>query len=366
MKIRRLQSAIRTQHSINQMTGKLKTFAKLKTGKFLLLQMALMLGAMPIVSHAFDKKIQKPSASNSLSQQNYAKNNNFQQVKYKSSNRKIHQRIRAHKATPYFDAYDGSGPLRLASAKALVINQLTGEIVFAKNTDLTTPIASVTKLMTAMVMLDAHLAMDELLVISDEDVDYLKGTRSRLGVGSPLTRGELLQLALMASENRAAAALGRNYPGGIRAFVRAMNIKAQMLGMNASHFVDSSGLDSNNVSTAEDLAKMVNAAYQYPEIRQVSTMPSQAITLYGRSSALNFVNTNSLVRGSDWTIGLSKTGFINEAGRCLVMQAEISGQPMIIVLLDSEGKQSRIGDANRIRKWIEHNDATSLGVNVNG
>jgi D-alanyl-D-alanine endopeptidase (penicillin-binding protein 7) len=139
-----------------------------------------------------------------------------------------------------------------------------------------------------------------------------------------------------------------------------------MLGMKLTHFVDPTGLDSNNVSTAEDLAKMVSAAYQYPEIRQVSTTPSQAVTFYGRQTPVNFVNTNALVRGGNWIIGLSKTGFINEAGRCLVMQAEISGQPMIIVLLDSAGKQSRIGDANRIRKWIESNDITSLGENVSG
>ena len=366
MKIFSPQSAIKSQYTSQQSASKLKTFVKLKTGKLLLIQVALILGILPSVSHALDKKIQKTGIANDQYQQSQVNNSGFQQVKYKSSSRRIHQRIRAHKAVSYYGAYDGSGPLRLASAKALVLNQLTGEIVYAKNTDLSTPIASVTKLMTAMVMLDAHLAMDELLVISDEDKDYLKGTRSRLGVGSPLTRGELLQLALMASENRAASALGRNYPGGIRAFVKAMNIKAQMLGMNSTHFVDSSGLDSNNVSTAEDLAKMVNAAYQYPEIRQISTTPSQAITLYGRNNALNFVNTNALVRGGDWTIGLSKTGFINEAGRCLVMQAEISGQPMIIVLLDSEGKQSRIGDANRIRKFIEHNDTNSLGVKVNG
>jgi serine-type D-Ala-D-Ala endopeptidase (penicillin-binding protein 7) len=205
-----------------------------------------------------------------------------------------------------------------------------------------------------------------LLTISNEDVDYLKHTHSRLSVGTELTRGELLQLALMASENRAASALGRNYPGGITAFVRAMNVKAEMLGMRASRFVDSTGLDSNNVSTAEDLAKMVSAAYQYPQIRQVSTTPSQEITLYGRRNPLNFVNTNALVRGGKWVIGLSKTGFINEAGRCLVMQAEISGQPMIIVLLNSEGKLSRIGDANRIRKWIEYNDTDAIGENVSG
>jgi D-alanyl-D-alanine endopeptidase (penicillin-binding protein 7) len=266
----------------------------------------------------------------------------------------------------YADAYDGSGPLRLASSKVLVINQLTGETIFAKNTNQSTPIASVTKLMTAMVMLDAHLPMDELLLIADEDVDNLKGTHSRLGVGTQLTRGELLQLALMSSENRAASALGRNYPGGITAFLSAMNRKAVTLGMSATHFYDPTGLDSNNVSTAEDLVKMVNAAYHYPEIRQVTTTASQEVTFYGRANPTNFVNTNALVRGGDWVIGLSKTGFINEAGRCLVMQAEISGQPMIIVLLDSVGKLTRIADANRIRKWIEHNDTASLGVNVSG
>jgi D-alanyl-D-alanine endopeptidase (penicillin-binding protein 7) len=217
-----------------------------------------------------------------------------------------------------------------------------------------------------MVMLDAHLPMDDLLYISDEDVDYLKHTSSRLSIGTMLTRGELLQLALMASENRAASALGRNYPGGANAFIRAMNQKARLLGMNSTRFVDATGLDSNNISTAEDLVKMVDAAYHYPEIRQVSTLPSQEITLYGRQNPLNFVNTNALVRGGKWDIGLSKTGFINEAGRCLVMQADISGQPVIIVLLDSVGKLTRIGDANRIRKWVENNEAGSLGTFVSG
>ena len=323
--------------------------------KLFLLYIAVMLSAAPMALHAASKKSHKQVSSGSK----------YKHVKYKSSSRKIHHKLRAHRAVAV-DNYDGSTIPKLASAKALVINQLTGETVYAKNTDTPTPIASVTKLMTAMVMLDAHLPMDDLLYIADEDVDYLKGTRSRLGVGTTLTRGELLQLALIASENRAAAALGRNYPGGITAFVSAMNSKAQALGMKSTRFVDSSGLDSNNVSTAEDLAKMVNAAYHYPEIRQVSTLPSQEITLYGRDNPINFVNTNALVRGGNWVIGLSKTGFINEAGRCLVMQAEISGQPMIIVLLDSVGKMSRIGDANRIKKWVERNDAGSLGEHVHG
>jgi len=309
----------------------------------------------PMALHAASKKTQKQVTSSSK----------YKTVKYKTGSRKIQHRLRVQKAVAV-DRYDGTTPLRLASAKALVINQLTGETLYAKNTNVPTPIASVTKLMTAMVMLDAHLPLDEVVSIGDEDVDYLKGTSSRLSVGSVLTRGELLQLALMASENRAASALGRHYPGGKSAFVQAMNSKAQLLGMQSSRFVDSTGLDSNNVSTAEDLVKMVNAAFHYPEIRQVSTLPSQEVTLYGRQTPLNFVNTNALVRGGNWVIGLSKTGFINEAGRCLVMQAEISGQPTIIVLLDSVGKMTRIGDANRIRKWVERNDVNSLGEHVHG
>jgi len=335
----------------------MKIFAR----KFFLFYIAVMLSAAPMALHAAGKKSYKSATSSSK----YKVVNKYSKVRFKSNAPKIHHRINAHKAMAV-DVYDGSAPLKLASAKALVINQLTGEIVYAKNTDLPTPIASVTKLMTAMVMLDARLPMDDLLYIANEDVDYLKGTSSRLGVGTTLTRGELLQLALMASENRAASALGRNYPGGITAFITAMNNKAQLLGMKSTHFVDSSGLNSNNVSTAEDLAKMVNAAYNYPEIRQVSTTASQEVTLYGRQNSINFVNTNALVRGGDWILGLSKTGFINEAGRCLVMQAEISGQPMIIVLLDSAGKMTRIGDANRIRRWVERNDIGSLGEHVSG
>jgi D-alanyl-D-alanine endopeptidase (penicillin-binding protein 7) len=323
--------------------------------KFLLFYVSAMLCMAPMALHAASKKTQKQITTGS----------NYKTVKYKSGSRKIHHRIRAHKAVAA-DSYDGTTPLRLASAKAIVINQLTGETLYAKNTNVPTPIASVTKLMTAMVMLDAQLALDDPLSIGDQDVDYLKGTSSRLSVGTTLTRGELLQLALMASENRAASALGRHYPGGKPAFIQAMNNKAQLLGMQSTRFVDSTGLDSNNVSTAEDLVKMVNAAYHYPEIRQVSTLPSQEVTLYGRQNPLNFVNTNALVRGGNWIIGLSKTGFINEAGRCLVMQAEISGQPTIIVLLDSVGKMTRIGDANRIRKWVEQNDVNSLGDHVHG
>lgn len=252
--------------------------------------------------------------------------------------------------------FDANGNLQLASSKALIVNQSTGETLFAKNTAIQTPIASVTKLMTAMVVLDAGLSMNESITITDDDVDKLKGTSSRLRVGTVLSRGELLQMALIASENRAASALGRAYPGGLPSFVSAMNAKAKSLGMHQTQFVDSSGLNSSNVSTAEDLVKMVNAAYRYPEIRQVTTTPKQEVYAANAHRPINFVNTNGLVRNSDWNIGLSKTGFINEAGRCLVMQALVAGQPLVIVLLDSVGKNTRIGDANRVRKWVEaHN-----------
>lgn len=245
------------------------------------------------------------------------------------------------------------GELHLASSKALVIDQETGEILYGKSSDLVVPIASVTKLMTAMVLLDARQPMDEMVTVTSADVDTLKGTGSRLRVGTTLTRAEMLQLALMSSENRAASALGHAYPGGVYVFIRAMNAKALALGMNHSRFVDATGLDSRNVSTAEDLARMTTAAYEYSDIRQLTTASSYAVEMKGARHPIEFRNTNILVRKGEWDIGLSKTGFINEAGRCLVMQAQIAGKPLIIVLLDSWGKYSRIGDANRIRKWVE-------------
>ncbi len=260
------------------------------------------------------------------------------------------------------ESYDGSGVLQLASNKALIINQNTGEVLFAKNTNQPTPIASITKLMTAMVMLDAKLPQDEMIAISEGDIDYLKGTGSRLSVGTQMKRGEFLQLALMASENRAASTLATNYAGGKAAFVKVMNAKAHELGLNNTHFVDPTGLDSENVSTAEDLAKMVQAAYQYAEIRAATTTADREVYLDGREYPVTFKNTNGLVREGEWEIGLSKTGFINEAGRCLVMQATIAGEPMIVVLLDSYGKLTRIGDANRIRKWMEYNNSELKGT----
>lgn len=282
-----------------------------------------------------------------------ADSNNKQASDLRHANRVKHS-ISPRKTPSAEEAlHDYDGVLQLGSSKALIINQETGETLYAKNTNTPTPIASVTKLMTAMVVLDAMLPLDEHLTVTNADIDRLKGTGSRLRVGTTLPRAELLQLALMASENRAASALGRNYPGGLRAFIQAMNEKAYSLGMLNTRFVDPTGLHSGNVSTAEDLVKLVRAAYEYPEIRQESTAVSQEVTVGNNRNPMNFVNTNVLVRKGDWVIGLSKTGFISEAGRCLVMQAEIGGQPLIIVLLDSVGKLTRIGDANRIRKWIE-------------
>lgn len=240
----------------------------------------------------------------------------------------------------------------LKSAAALVINQEDGRPLFAKNTDTVVPIASITKLMMAMVVLDAGLPLDEQIVISHEDKDTIKGTRSRLGIGSSLSRRDLLLLALMASENRAAEALTRVYPGGTRAFVAAMNQKAIESGMWRTRFVDGTGLSSENRSTAQDLAKLVTAAMRYPLIREFTT--DTAVTVHdARGRALPYRNSNRLVHNPEWRIGLSKTGYISEAGRCLVMQAEIAGKPVIIVLLDSVGKLTRIGDANRIRRWME-------------
>jgi len=234
----------------------------------------------------------------------------------------------------------------------MVVRHDDGQLLYSKNANAVVPIASITKVMTAMVVLDARLPLSDYVTISTDDIDDLKGTRSRLKVGSRLTREDLLRLALMASENRAAAALTRAYPGGTRAFVAAMNEKAMQLGMYRSHFVDGTGLSSENVSTARDLVLMVKAAYEYPLIRDFTTESAFAVEL-STGRKLQYRNSNRLVHNDGWDIGLSKTGYISEAGRCLVMQAVISGTPLVMVLLDSQGRLTRIGDANRIRKWIE-------------
>ncbi|RTL50157.1 MAG: D-alanyl-D-alanine endopeptidase [Rhodocyclaceae bacterium] len=248
---------------------------------------------------------------------------------------------------------DEGRPPVLQSSSVLVQDQTTGSVLFEKNADAVLPIASITKLMTAMVSLDAKPNLKETMVIGEEDVDVLKGTHSRLKVGTQLTKEEMLRLALMSSENRAAAALSRYYPGGRPAFVAAMNAKAAALGLSDTHFQDSTGLTSANVSSAKDLVRMVAAAHQYPLIREFTTTAEYDVTIGRRTET--FRNTNPLVRASDssWEIGLSKTGYINEAGKCLVMQVWFNNKPTIIVLLDSWGKLTRIADANRIKRWIE-------------
>ncbi|MDR2839070.1 MAG: D-alanyl-D-alanine endopeptidase [Azonexus sp.] len=252
------------------------------------------------------------------------------------------------------------GRLALQSSSVLVLDQSSGEAIVEKQSDAVQPIASISKLMMAMVVLDAGLDLNEVISIGEEDVDSLKGTTSRLSVGTTMTRETALLLALMSSENRAASALGRHYPGGLPAFVQAMNRKAATLGMSRSHFEEPTGLSSNNVSTAHDLARMVAAAARYPEIRHYSTTAEAQLELHGRIR--EFVNTNTLVRSDNWEIALSKTGFTAEAGRCLVMQAKVAGKPVVIVLLDSNGKMTRVGDANRIKRWME--SANSSVVNA--
>ena len=248
----------------------------------------------------------------------------------------------------------GADPV-LQSTGALVFDSTTGQTLYSKNADHISPIASLTKLMTAMVVIDAKLAMDEPIAITADDIDTVKNTRSRLPIGAHFRRDDLIRLALMASDNRAASALGRNYPGGLAAFVDAMNAKAATLGLAQTRYVDSSGLSPGNVSSPADLGKLVSEATKYELIREYSTTGAVNVTLPDSKRKLSFVNTNALVRASDWNIGLSKTGYISEAGKCLVMQAMIANQPIVIVLLDSWGRLTRIGDANRIRKWLEKN-----------
>lgn len=239
--------------------------------------------------------------------------------------------------------------LNLKSSVAMVVNQDTKEVYFEKNPSVSLPIASITKLMTAMVVLDAKMPLDETLVINSEDVASYRS--SRLAGGTVLTREEALLLALMSSENRAAYTLGRNYPGGVSAFVGAMNRKAKELGMDHSHFADPTGLMSENVATAEDLTRMLSAAYQYKTIREFSTWPDLTMVIAKRPQ--KFLNTNRLVRSGDMNIGLQKTGFINAAGKCLVMQARVNNTPLLLVFLDSVGTQSRFADAVRVRDWYE-------------
>lgn len=244
-------------------------------------------------------------------------------------------------------------PLELRSSVALVVDQDTHEVLLSKNDLAVLPIASLTKLMTGLVVSQAQLDLNEPITITEEDIDTEKGSRSRLAVGTTLNRGEMLHLALMSSENRAAHALGRTYPGGLKVFVEQMNVKAKLLGMTDTQYVEPTGLSSKNQSSARDLAVLVNVAHMDPLLRDYSTSPGYEVDV-GRKT-LHYNNTNLLVKNPSWDIGLQKTGYISEAGRCLVMQTEIAGRKLIMVFLDSAGKLSRIGDAQRVRQWLETN-----------
>ncbi|EER60333.1 peptidase S11 D-alanyl-D-alanine carboxypeptidase 1 [Acidovorax delafieldii 2AN] len=264
-------------------------------------------------------------------------------------------RVSYEPAKPSFGQMAGlhqvNDPLDLKSSVAYVIDQDTHEVLLSKNDHAVLPIASLTKLMTGLIVTQAHLPMDEPITITQDDVDTEKGSRSRLSVGTTLTRGEMLHLALMSSENRAAHALGRTYPGGLEAFVALMNSKARSIGMTDTVYVEPTGLSSRNQSSARDLALLVNVAHGDPVMREFSTSPGYEVAVGHKT--LQFNNTNGLVKNPDWNIGLQKTGYISEAGRCLVMQTHIAGRKLIMVFLDSAGKFSRLGDAQRVRHWVE-------------
>lgn len=319
---------------------------------WLLCAAALLLGS--VNADAARKVVKPTSASKSVHPAKAARSGKSAQA------RSAHVAVRrsvvhvADQSKPSFGQIYGlhatEDPLALKSSVAFVLDQDTNEILLNKNASAVLPIASITKLMTAVVVNEAHLPLDETLTITQDDVDTEKGSRSRLTVGTQLSRGEMLHLALMSSENRAASALGRHYPGGLSAFVSAMNAKAHSLGMVDTRYVEPTGLSSQNQSSAQDLATLVKAAYKVPLIRELSTSPEYQVEVGSRQ--LQFHTTNRLVKSPEWDIGLQKTGYITEAGQCLVMQASMAGRKLIMVLLDSAGKYSRIGDAERIRKWL--------------
>ena len=264
--------------------------------------------------------------------------------------------------------YSGSNYGRYSSGPALdsrtyaIFNQRTGRMLASSGETQRVPIASITKLMTAMVVLDARQRLSEFLVINNDDIDYLKGSSSRLSVGTRMSREEMLRLALMSSENRASSALARHYPGGRSAFIQAMNIKARMIGMSNTRFVDSTGLSPSNVASAGDLVKLVQAASAYPLIREFSTTPERYVST--PRGVLRYTNSNGLVREGSWAIGVSKTGYIREAGRCLVMQTWIGSEPVIMVMTGASGSGARTNDAYRMRQWAMNSGGLQGGPMV--
>lgn len=293
------------------------------------------------------------SAKRAVATRKVASNTRSARISAKTA--KAPTRVAFVPAKPSFGQIAGlheiNDPLDLKSSVALVIDQETKEVLLSKNDNAVLPIASLTKLMTGMIISQAKLPMDEPVTITQDDVDTEKGSRSRLAVGATLTRGEMLHLALMSSENRAAHALGRTYPGGLTAFVTQMNLKARLLGMTDTRYVEPTGLSSNNQSSARDLATLVNVAHADPLLRELSTSPGYEVAVGHKT--LQYNNTNGLVKNPTWDIGLQKTGYISEAGRCLVMQTQVAGRKIIMVFLDSAGKFSRLGDAERVRHWVE-------------
>ena len=284
-----------------------------------------------------------------------------QPLKKHHARQSVHKSVAVVPAQPSFGQLAGlhgePDSLKLKSSVALVMDQDTKEVLFSKNDQAILPIASITKLMTGLLVSEAHLSSDEMITITQDDVDTEKRSSSRLAVGTELSRGELLHLALMSSENRAAHALGRTFPGGLSHFVELMNTRARSLGMNDTSYVEPTGLSSKNQSSARDLATLVNFAYGNPTLRELSTSTGYQVEVGSRT--LQYNNTNRLVKNPAWDIGIQKTGYITEAGQCLVMQAKIAGRKLIMVFLDSAGKLSRIADAERVRHWVESNPLLS-------
>lgn len=260
-------------------------------------------------------------------------------------------------------SYAADKPARqqeLAAGSALLVDLNTNQVLYASNPDVVVPIASVTKLMTAMVTLDAKLPLDQVLPITIRDNPEMKGVFSRVRVGSEISRGEMLLLALMSSENRAASSLAHHYPGGYAAFVAAMNAKAKALGMHRSRFVEPTGLSERNVSTANDLVLLLKASLNYPLLSQLSTTPEKTVAFRKPRYSLGFRNTNGLVRKANWSVQLTKTGYTDEAGHCLVMRTQMAGKPVAFVVLDAYGKYTHMADANRLKKWLETGKVTPV------
>lgn len=325
--------------------------------------MALVLGlclSWPAAAQVQEKATKKGATSSAVKSSPAAQKKKAVATKTpKTSKRRPAAAVKAASARPSFGQLAGlhgaSDPLDLKSSVALVIDQDTREVLFRKNDHAVLPIASLTKLMTGLVISEARLPMSEMVTITQADVDTEKGSSSRLAVGTVLSRGDLLHLAMMSSENRAAHALGRTFPGGLDVFVARMNNRAQVLGMTDTRYVEPTGLSSKNQSSANDLAVLVGAAYKEPMLRELSTSHGRDIEVGRRT--LQYKNTNRLVKSPQWDIGLQKTGYISEAGQCLVMQAQVAGRQLIMVFLDSAGKLSRIGDAERVRQWVEKSPA---------